>query len=348
VTDVYIVSLPGHRILDRLAFVEVMHAAQATCAALAVTSLDVRSASEAWKLHQAGDIGSGGAIAVIGPWAGSPQDSYLEQHLVGVLARAWRADVTLCMVGSTEFLARSGLLTGRTVVCAQQSAALMRLRHPSVVWDDFASCAAHGNLVSAAGLLAGYEAALTVVEALGPSTLTEQLIRSLRVQHKTASPGMAGPQVSRPLHPAVQRALSEIHGASPRRWTIAALAKSACVSERHLQRLFKSELGCGILDYLQRWRLSNAVRMMERQPRESLERVAEACGFTSVQQLRRIWRREYGQAPSHSRRRSSLRGALGAGLQLLAGTMPNADVPTEGCDLSVLSQNARVLQERAA
>jgi transcriptional regulator GlxA family with amidase domain len=81
-----------------------------------------------------------------------------------------------------------------------------------------------------------------------------------------------------------------------------ALADIAGVSTRHLSRLFREHVGSNIPDYIQGLRVELARRLMASTELD-VERVAEATGFGSSRQFRRVWRKFEGVAPQRSRLR---------------------------------------------
>jgi transcriptional regulator GlxA family with amidase domain len=85
-------------------------------------------------------------------------------------------------------------------------------------------------------------------------------------------------------------------------WTVEAMARVACVSPRHLARLFALHAGTSPLHYLQRIRLTTAEAALRAGAR--VGQAAELAGFSSDVQLRRAWSRlgSAGDTPSRARR----------------------------------------------
>jgi transcriptional regulator GlxA family with amidase domain len=78
----------------------------------------------------------------------------------------------------------------------------------------------------------------------------------------------------------------------------------ASVSERHLNRLFLTEMGMGPARFVQRVRVEAARAALERREK-SIESVAMECGFGSAETMRRAFLRVLGVSPSAYRDRSS-------------------------------------------
>jgi transcriptional regulator GlxA family with amidase domain len=86
-----------------------------------------------------------------------------------------------------------------------------------------------------------------------------------------------------------------------RDWDLTGIARAASVSVRTLSRLFREEAGVTPLHYLEEIRLALA-RERLLTTRWSVERVAEAAGFSSALQLRRAAKRHGTPAPAALRR----------------------------------------------
>ncbi|MGJ0223554.1 helix-turn-helix domain-containing protein, partial [Streptococcus pyogenes] len=214
-------------------------------------------------------------------------------------------DVTLCVLGSgAKYLASLGLLDGRLVAAHPDESSQLAAKYRLVRWNPSQRTQQDRNLVSSVGFFSGAEAALCALRSVGKGAAAEVVARRLHLRPSFANDVPASPtmQLANVLHPAVQRAAEVLHRDPLQPWTTTAVARIACVSERHLQRLFKAEFSCGILEYIQRLRLQKAVSYFRLEPYVTLEKVAEMSGFTSTQQLRRIWRKAHGSPPSALRR----------------------------------------------
>jgi transcriptional regulator GlxA family with amidase domain len=106
------------------------------------------------------------------------------------------------------------------------------------------------------------------------------------------------------MHPAVHRAQDAVAREPERSWTLEALAEVACVSPRHLSRLFVQHTGISVVAYQQQLRIARAQEMLAHTPTLSQERLAQACGFGSARDFRRVWQRH---APALARSRGSAR-----------------------------------------
>lgn len=86
------------------------------------------------------------------------------------------------------------------------------------------------------------------------------------------------------------------------RHTIADLAERAEISERHLTRVFASEMGMTPGRFVERVRVEAARDLLE-STRLKLPVVADRSGFGSVETMRRAFLRITGVGPGEHRRR---------------------------------------------
>ncbi len=230
-----------------------------------------------------------------------------EAAIVAWLARSVRASHTLVTICSGAMLAaRAGLLDGHECtthfsVCGQLASLAPRAR---VLENRL--YVADGRRCSSAGVTAGTDLMLHLVATLCSPSVALAVARHLVVYLRRSG---SDPQLSpwlegrNHIHPAVHRAQDAIAADPSRAWTLAALARIASTSPRHLSRLFNEHAGMGLPEYINRLRVSLA-RELIGQTRLDMERVAERSGFASARQLRRAWRRSYA-TPPHALREAS-------------------------------------------
>jgi len=75
------------------------------------------------------------------------------------------------------------------------------------------------------------------------------------------------------------------------------IARAACTSKRNLTRVFRRQTGKTVLEFIHERRIARACQMLEGTG-ETCARIAFACGFGSVQQFNRVFRRLKGRPPS--------------------------------------------------
>ena len=93
----------------------------------------------------------------------------------------------------------------------------------------------------------------------------------------------------------------EANLAEPR--PIPRIARAAGVGTRHLQTLFRGNLGVSPHGYYLAVRLNRARRMLIETRRPALE-IAERTGFASPASFTRAYRRQHGESPRETRGRA--------------------------------------------
>ena len=108
--------------------------------------------------------------------------------------------------------------------------------------------------------------------------------------------------------PAIGRALSALHRAPARPWTVKSLAGAAGLSRPVFARRFKELVGAPPLAYLTQVRLDTAALLL-RTTDDPLSAIAQSVGYTSEFAFNRAFRRRRGSPPGRFRQaRSPSRG----------------------------------------
>jgi transcriptional regulator GlxA family with amidase domain len=202
-------------------------------------------------------------------------------------------------------LAPSGLLDGRRVTTHWRFARDVAQRFPNLLVDDNALYLRDGRYYTSAGITAGIDLSLALIEEdLGPR-IALAVARDLVVYLKRPG-GQA--QYSEPLR---MQVLSGDRFADLAAWilghldhdlSVEALAARASLSPRHFSRRFTTVFGCAPARYVEDLRMSEARRMLS-QDGVSIQRVAAAVGFASTDVFRRAFERRFGVSPSDYRER---------------------------------------------
>ena len=102
-------------------------------------------------------------------------------------------------------------------------------------------------------------------------------------------------------HHYIQKALLYMNECYGEPLTLSSVASEIHISACYLSDLFSRIVGCRFVEYLTRLRLERAGAMLRNTDR-SVGDVATACGFGTVSNFTRAFRRFYGKAPSSYRR----------------------------------------------
>jgi AraC family transcriptional regulator, alkane utilization regulator len=99
----------------------------------------------------------------------------------------------------------------------------------------------------------------------------------------------------------IGRALSLLHAAPGRAWTVEVLAREAALSRSALAERFTHLVGESPMQYLMRWRLALAAQAL-RSGSDAIARIAERSGYESEAAFNRAFKREFGVPPAAWRR----------------------------------------------
>lgn len=299
-----LVTLPGFRLLERIAVLEALSEASRAGVKLSVTCVHPdHSSPYSEELAAFGSRAPSVLFLCAGHVWPSDFSQDLERQLSVLFSMALASGSLVCAIGGGVLaLARMGLLSGRKAAVSCSMLPQVRCQFPCTDWVGTGTSVRDGSILTCSGIFTAAVAALSVLEALGHSAAVSEITNSS--QH----PGQESQSVAHleippipPVHPALQRVDDLLSRDPAFPWTTFTLARSSYVSERHLQRLFREVLGCGVFDYLQRKRLARAAEILQSHPLMALQRVAEVSGFSSTQHLRRAWKKHYGVNPSDSR-----------------------------------------------
>lgn len=203
------------------------------------------------------------------------------------------------------FLAAAGLLDGRRVTTHWAVSDELARQFPDVVVDEDAIQISDGPLRTAAGVTAGLDLALALVEEDLGREIAMRVASQLVMFFKRPGGQM---QFSRKgeAAPAGRAALQELQrwvAANPAEdHSVANLAKRMDLSPRHFARLFHSEVGITPATWVEEARVSAARRLLE-QGNEAPKQVAAQCGFADADTLRRAFARHVGVTPAEYRKR---------------------------------------------
>lgn len=98
--------------------------------------------------------------------------------------------------------------------------------------------------------------------------------------------------------PLVARALSLLHGAPARRWTLQQLAQQAGCSRSVLAERFARFVGQAPMQYLAQWRMQLATRLLAEPGASKVAAVAEAVGYASEAAFSRAFKKCVGLSPA--------------------------------------------------
>ncbi|MDA2803880.1 GlxA family transcriptional regulator [Nocardiopsis suaedae] len=274
----------------------------------------------------AGAVASGSGLpvhaarGVAGPGAADPADADTlvvvggngvdaacrDEALVRWTAEAGaRARRVVSVCSGAFLLAAAGLLDGRRVTTHWRRAAQLARAHPEVRVDADPVFIRDGRIWTSAGVTAGMDLALALVEEDHGRDVAHEVARELVLflRRPGSQSQFSVPLWSRqPSTDPVREAVRAVHSRLDARHTVESLAERAGLSPRHFQRRFAAEIGVGPAEFVERVRVEAAQRVLA-EGGDPVEAVARRCGFGSAETLRRAFQRRVGVAPSEYRSR---------------------------------------------
>lgn len=217
------------------------------------------------------------------------------------IARSAAAVARCCAVCTGAFvLARAGLLENRRAVTHWQDVAQLRRQFPTIDVLDDAIHVKDGKFYTSAGISAGMDLALSLVEEnIGRAaalSVAKRLVLFLKrpggqrqfsseLQAQAQPDGLRG-QLTAWLRPRLKQQLD-----------VEQMAAAFALSLRTLHRRLKQEAGTTPAQLLVQLRMEAACGLLE-QPGMTVKRAASQSGFGSEYNLRRAFALQLGVAPS--------------------------------------------------
>jgi transcriptional regulator GlxA family with amidase domain len=230
------------------------------------------------------------------------EDAQLVAWIECAAARATRV-AAVCT--GAFLLARTGLLAGRRATTHWASADALARLHPDIAVDAEPIFVRDGHVWTSAGVTAGIDLALALVEEdldrEAALTIARHLVVFLRRPGSQSqfSATLASQEPRRDSLREVQRLVVEDVGAGH---TVEAMAARAHMSPRHFARAFRAETGFTPARYVERVRVEAARRCLE-DTSEPVAQIAAHCGFGSAETMRRAFVRIVHVSPAEYRRR---------------------------------------------
>lgn len=234
-------------------------------------------------------------------------DSILEQapqpviEYVRASTRTARRTASIC--SGAFVLAQAGLLDGRRATTHWAYARQLQERFPSIKVEADRIYVVDGSIWTSAGMTAGIDLALAMVEKDHGAALARAVAQKLVMYHRRAG-GQSQHSALLELEPKSDRIQTVLgyareHLAQP--LTVEQLADVARLSPRQFSRAFRAETGQSPAKAIENLRLEAARQMLER-GRLTLDEIATETGFSDRRRMREAFLRAFGQPPQVIRR----------------------------------------------
>lgn len=220
------------------------------------------------------------------------------EHLAGAAER------TASVCTGAFLLAATGRLDGRRATTHWRHAPLLARRHPRVHVEPDALFVTDGPIATSAGVTAGIDLLLALVEHDHGPDLARKVARSLVVfmQRPGGQSQFSVPaRTPVPQRPILRTVLDLIATDPAGEHSVPALAATAGTSTRQLNRLFQQELGITPGRYVELVRLEAAQVLLD--AGHTVTSAAARSGFGSDESLRRAFISHLGIPPTTYRQR---------------------------------------------
>ncbi|MCW3116572.1 MAG: AraC family transcriptional regulator, partial [Chitinophagaceae bacterium] len=146
------------------------------------------------------------------------------------------------------------------------------------------------NVYTSAGISAGIDLALAILEELKGALFTHKVARGLVVYHRrnhNHTQQSIYLDYRNHINPKIHEVQDYLIDHLSEENSVEDLASLAAMSPRNLSRVFKEKTGSTILEYLTLLRIEYAKTMLNN-PEFTIEYIASQCGFKTARQLQRI------------------------------------------------------------
>ncbi|MGW6930417.1 GlxA family transcriptional regulator [Lentzea sp. NPDC054927] len=203
-------------------------------------------------------------------------------------------------------LAAAGVLSGRRATTHWRVADRLARAYPDVQVEADALFVEDRGVFTSAGVSAGMDLALALVEQDYGADLAREVARRLVMfmQRPGGQSQFSAPLEIRPPRTPVLREVVDLVSAQPALdHSARTLAARVGVSSRHLARLFATELDTTPARYVEQVRLDHAKVLLD--AGHGVAQAAREAGFGSSETMRRVFVARLGASPSEYRARMS-------------------------------------------
>jgi transcriptional regulator GlxA family with amidase domain len=249
-------------------------------------------------------------VVVGGPVAAEATDD--PALVAGVRRIATRSRRVVGVCTGALILAAAGLLDGRRATTHWNFGDALAATYPEVEVDTDPIYVTDDHIWTSAGVTAGFDLMLALVEADAGQDLArkvaQQLVLYLR-RTGTQSQFSAAMSAQVPQRHPLREVQAYIHEHPAGDLSLTALADRVHMSPRHFARVFTAEVGVSPGRYVERIRLETARRLLV-ESGDGTDAIARAAGFGNYQALRRAFVSALGVSPAEYRRRFGTRPTL--------------------------------------
>ena len=227
-----------------------------------------------------------------------------------VAAVAHRIERLTALCSGAFFLAAAGVLDGKRATTHWSVAERLQAEYPAIDVDADAIFVRCGNVWTSAGVTAGIDLALALVEEdygrdLALEVATEMVVFLKRPGGQ--SQFSAHLLSERTTRPNIRELQNWILDNLQERLTVAQLAQKAMMSERHFTRVFQQEVGLSAQEFIEQCRFERGTGLLA-DLALPLKSVAARAGFSDEAHMRRVFMTKLGITPRLYRERFATTG----------------------------------------
>lgn len=226
-------------------------------------------------------------------------------RLLRKAAESARRTASVCT--GAFILGEAGLLEGRRVTTHWVHARALQKQFPKAYVEEDRIFIIDGTIWTSAGMSAGLDLALGMIEKDFGAELARTVAQKLVVYHRRAG-GQSQHSALLEMDAKSDRIQSALEYArrnlrAP--LTVEELAEAAHLSPRQFSRAFRAETGQSPAKAVENLRVE-AARVMIEQSRHTIDEVAAETGFVDPERMRRAFLRAFGQPPQVVRRNARM------------------------------------------
>ena len=225
------------------------------------------------------------------------------ETLALIIRLAARARRVASVCTGAFLLASAGLLMGRRATTHWKFAAELQARAPDTRVDADAIFITDGRIWSSAGVTAGIDLALALVEEDRGQEISRTVARGMVVYHRRLG-GQSQYSALLDMEPPsdrVRRVLSFMREHLHEPLPVSRLAEAARLSDRQFARIFRAETGVSPAKSVERLR-AEAARPIVEGTAQPMGSIAESVGFADAKRMNQAFIRAFGQTPQALRR----------------------------------------------
>lgn len=218
-----------------------------------------------------------------------------------------RIDTLAALCTGCFFLAEAGVLDGKSAATHWSAVDSLRRRYPRIEVNADAIFVREGKFWTSAGVTAGIDLALALVEEDFSRDIALEVARDLVVYLKRpGGQSQFSVHLSSQMttHPTIRQLQGWMMEHLAEELSVPLLASRLAMSERNFTRVFQRETGASPTEFIETARFEAARRLLE-DNMTSLKQVAAQTGLQSEERLRRLFQRKLGITPRDYRARFS-------------------------------------------